>query len=570
MKRKKIYSSNIFRKYFAYALIFFAIVFSLFSYLIYQIYDTHNQKKSKQYQVVAAQVDRQVSTFFDEAKRIAFTIGNQLSGLEKKDFKDAKNIFGTFFPHNKDDLYFLCFFYKENNQDFAYNSRLGLVLLEKNRPYRSYIEKCKKHPWKLHFSKPSIGITTGLWILPVGMGITNENGEFLGTLTIGFNIAEINTKLNSTEITGENSFILLDHKHRIIFQSPDNAIDPKSIYYRDFFKKSKDFFHDQRKLESPIIYDDISYQYYKKMEAYPYTILTGSNKTVIKDDYQKLILPRVIEFILVFILCIGLIRLFYTNIVESTKKSEQEREKFTTQLNKEMRKSLDTIIKYSYLMMASSQKGLKIDSSQSLRLSQAIHESALTMQELTTSILNLSDVSVNDVIQKCVTIQNKTAMLKRVQIIANLNENTPPLCADELRLKQVILSLLNYSIEATPKGGSISISTSFMDKKHEKFLTIEIKDDGFGLSEEDFLIIDDKFGSPGLHSLDGSGLNFSSIKKLIHMHHGTCEVQNLSVDGKIIKLRFPYLKKHQHKTFCQSTQSESNIFYLSEITKDSL
>jgi PAS domain S-box-containing protein len=84
---------------------------------------------------------------------------------------------------------------------------------------------------------------------------------------------------------------------------------------------------------------------------------------------------------------------------------------------------------------------------------------------------------------------------------------------DKDKLKQVLLNLLNNSIDATEEEGNLSVRSKLIDGNIE----ITIKDDGCGISEEDEEKIFSPFFTTKSH---GTGLGLSISRSIVEAHKG--------------------------------------------------
>jgi signal transduction histidine kinase len=99
------------------------------------------------------------------------------------------------------------------------------------------------------------------------------------------------------------------------------------------------------------------------------------------------------------------------------------------------------------------------------------------------------------------------------------------ICADELRIEQVLTNLMDNAIKHTPVGSSISINLS---EENEKIL-IEIVNEGSHIPEEEFSNIWEKFyklDKSRNRSLGGTGIGLSIVKDILELHHSQYGVNN--------------------------------------------
>jgi len=95
--------------------------------------------------------------------------------------------------------------------------------------------------------------------------------------------------------------------------------------------------------------------------------------------------------------------------------------------------------------------------------------------------------------------------------------NIPPLQLDREKIKQVIINLLENSINAIPESGEIFISTA----KEKESVILKIKDTGVGIAEENLPKI---FNLYFTTRPEGNGLGLAEVAQIIANHNGTIDV----------------------------------------------
>lgn len=135
----------------------------------------------------------------------------------------------------------------------------------------------------------------------------------------------------------------------------------------------------------------------------------------------------------------------------------------------------------------------------------------LTLNKQTTNIAELIDHAVDTM--------KPLAKKKALHIDVNNEGTLPPVNADQDKISQVLLNLLNNSIKFTPLGGKITI-TARQPSKH--YIAVSIKDNGLGIPKEH----QDRVFEPFVHlaqpgnDMPGVGLGLSISKRLIDLHGG--------------------------------------------------
>jgi len=146
-------------------------------------------------------------------------------------------------------------------------------------------------------------------------------------------------------------------------------------------------------------------------------------------------------------------------------------------------------------------------------------------------------VNLVDLIDLCVRMVAKPAKANEVSITTDVDQNTPLIMADEIRLKQVLLDLLSNSIKFT-HNGSVRITV----KREEGALVTTVTDTGKGIHAKDLERVLTPFeqarkGSDTAH--DGIGLGLPLARAFTEMHGGKLEIKSEVGKGTSVSLIFP-------------------------------
>lgn len=166
----------------------------------------------------------------------------------------------------------------------------------------------------------------------------------------------------------------------------------------------------------------------------------------------------------------------------------------------------------------------------------------LTRAETGTIELYPEALDIESIIAECLRIVEDKAFGAGVTLHEDIGEDLPQLFADEVRLKQVLINLINNAIKFTPKGGDIYITATAEegDDGHVNGLVIRIRDTGIGIAEQDIPTALAKFGRiqhSGGHN--GVGLGLPISKKLVELQDGEFHIESVLGEGTTITLTFP-------------------------------
>jgi len=122
-----------------------------------------------------------------------------------------------------------------------------------------------------------------------------------------------------------------------------------------------------------------------------------------------------------------------------------------------------------------------------------------------------------------------------------LNQEDVPqpvvISADQKQIERVLLNLISNAIKYTPEGGTVNIETG-MKGRHAY---VEIKDNGYGIPEDELPHIFDRFRRVKGHQSKavGTGLGLAIVKSLVEAHDGEISVTSQVDVGSTFTIRLP-------------------------------
>ena len=139
------------------------------------------------------------------------------------------------------------------------------------------------------------------------------------------------------------------------------------------------------------------------------------------------------------------------------------------------------------------------------------------------------------------------AQSRSLQFIADVDPRLPDsLYGDEVRVRQVILNVLNNAVKYT-NHGSITFTVTgtpisgYMAGQRIN-LTFTVKDTGVGIRQKDLARLFEKFervGPAGTEQVEGTGLGLTISKNLLDMMGGTIQVESTFGKGSLFTVTLP-------------------------------
>ncbi len=149
-------------------------------------------------------------------------------------------------------------------------------------------------------------------------------------------------------------------------------------------------------------------------------------------------------------------------------------------------------------------------------------------------VLESIPFSVRDEIRNVISILNFQARKKGINLITEIDEDVPKYVkADPVRLKQVIINLVNNAIKFT-ETGSVSVEVSCQEVNNKKRIFLfKVIDTGIGIPEEGVQRLFKSFSQVDIsvtRKYGGTGLGLAISKNLVELMNGEIGVE--SEEGK--------------------------------------
>jgi two-component system cell cycle sensor histidine kinase PleC len=118
----------------------------------------------------------------------------------------------------------------------------------------------------------------------------------------------------------------------------------------------------------------------------------------------------------------------------------------------------------------------------------------------------------------------------------------PPVTADPLRLRQVLLNLLSNAVKFTPRGGSVTVA---VEADATSNVVFAVSDTGPGMHPDEVKIALMPFrqidGSLARRH-EGTGLGLPLADRLVQIMHGKLEIESTPPHGTTVRVRLPAVR----------------------------
>ena len=154
-------------------------------------------------------------------------------------------------------------------------------------------------------------------------------------------------------------------------------------------------------------------------------------------------------------------------------------------------------------------------------------------------MLHLESVDLPCTLDACLRLVRGRSVAGGVDLDVLVADCLPPVRADSVKLKQIVLNLLSNAVKFTPKGGLIRVSAAF---ESPGFVTIRVIDSGIGMSEDDVQRALEPFqqiDNPFTRRQHGTGLGLPLTKALVEHHGGSLSIESEPGVGTAISVTLP-------------------------------
>lgn len=221
--------------------------------------------------------------------------------------------------------------------------------------------------------------------------------------------------------------------------------------------------------------------------------------------------------------------------------SEALKNEFISSVSHELRTPLTAIKGWAETLQQvddpeTMQKGMRVISSESERLSQMVEE-LLDFSRMQNGKLSLQKEQMDILAElgEAVLIYEERARQLGIQLLYNEPESLPFVYGDRNRMRQVFINIIDNAIKYSKSGGFISVEA--VEAGGNKIL-ITIADTGVGISEKDLPRIKTKFFKAN-NTVKGSGIGLAVANEIITMHGGSIDVISELGVGTTVEITIP-------------------------------
>ncbi|GFE62509.1 ATP-binding protein [Geobacter sp. AOG2] len=244
----------------------------------------------------------------------------------------------------------------------------------------------------------------------------------------------------------------------------------------------------------------------------------------------------------------GVVAVFHD--ISDMKHVENIRRDFVANVSHELRTPVSVIKGYAETLLDGA---LQSDADRAVRFVEIILSHSERLTALINDILTLSTLESRDMLldlhpldisgtmRKTYMLLEENAHKKEIRMQMDIPAGLPRVMADQGRVEQVIVNLLDNAIKYTPSQGMVTLSVRKGDK--DGFLKISVADTGIGIPFKDIARIFERFyrvDEARSRDQGGTGLGLAIAKHIVQLHGGEISVANNDIGkGSIFSFTLP-------------------------------
>ncbi len=156
------------------------------------------------------------------------------------------------------------------------------------------------------------------------------------------------------------------------------------------------------------------------------------------------------------------------------------------------------------------------------------------------------DFDLYRTLQRVVEVMKVAAIGKDVQVSFTYDEKLPPILrGNQSKLRQIITNLMENAIKFTEKGSVVLKVLQQTETDTHRVVRFEVKDTGIGISEENRLLLFEKFSQvegSSTRKYQGAGLGLATARHLVETLGGLIDVDSAPGQGSTFWFTVPFSK----------------------------
>jgi two-component system cell cycle sensor histidine kinase PleC len=235
--------------------------------------------------------------------------------------------------------------------------------------------------------------------------------------------------------------------------------------------------------------------------------------------------------------------------------ANRAKSEFLANMSHELRTPLNAIIGFGELIETLAPE--KRSAGKPRQYAGYITQAGRHLLDVVNDILNISEIEsgsfrveaepldLKKVVTSAILLSQRRIDQKKQTIDVHIPATSPPVMADALRLKQILINLLSNASKFTPERGRLSV---FADVDGVERMAIAVSDTGVGMTQDEIdraLQPFTQIRSAYTRNEEGTGLGLPIARALVLRHGGTFHVTSTPTVGTTVTFTLPIATETQ-------------------------
>jgi signal transduction histidine kinase len=235
--------------------------------------------------------------------------------------------------------------------------------------------------------------------------------------------------------------------------------------------------------------------------------------------------------------------------------ANRAKSEFLANMSHELRTPLNAIIGFGELIETLAPE--KRSAGKPAQYAGYITQAGRHLLEVVNDILNISEIEsgsfrvegepldLKKLVTSAILLSQRRIDQKRQTIEVHIPATLPPVMADALRLKQILINLLSNASKFTPEGGRLRVAA---EPEGAERIAIAVSDTGVGMTQDEIdraLQPFTQIRSAYTRTEEGTGLGLPIARALVLRHGGTFHVASTPSVGTTVTFTLPIATETQ-------------------------
>ncbi|MGX9135072.1 ATP-binding protein [Rummeliibacillus sp. JY-2-4R] len=234
----------------------------------------------------------------------------------------------------------------------------------------------------------------------------------------------------------------------------------------------------------------------------------------------------------------------FNRMIDRIQSNMEKQKRFISDASHELKTPLTVIKSYANYLR---RHGME-NSQMAGEAIQSIHSEATRIQKMTDTFLELATLEKENelemkevnIVELCISTINELKYVKKREIIFHYVDDPIVIYADELKVKQVLVILLDNAMKYSNERIDVFL------EKNKQAVIVCVKDYGIGIPETEINNIFERFyrvDKARSRESGGTGLGLAIAKSIIVQHNGEVTIKSWEGIGTEVKVLLPILQK---------------------------